>query len=140
MKRIENKSMKRFGSTSEDMAETSPDQVFELRLNLLIIMVKAALKGYPAGRHRRSAVLENAARLHKMAADLDLNEFIVTRSTHLFKERVKLLCIMATAIISDEYPLGIHRREAVFDNIDTLCEQSFFNQQVKHFHDILKVA
>lgn len=132
--------MKRFGACGKDMAEMGPRDVFFLRLSLLIVMVKAALKGYPAGRHRKAVVLSNASILHKQVSNLNIRTFRLSTSEHLFRERVKLLSIMAAAIISDEYPLGVHRREAVQDNIDTLCESAFPQKQFKLVHDILKVA
>ncbi|THB76089.1 MAG: hypothetical protein D3926_18760 [Desulfobacteraceae bacterium] len=116
------------------------EDVFLLRLNLLIVMVKASLKGYPAGEHRKQSVLENAATLHRMALDPDLCHRNKRISSHLFKERVKLLSIMATAIISEEYPLGIYRRDAVYENIRNLSEHAFPEHQFKLFPDILKVA
>ncbi len=114
--------------------------IFRMRLHLLIIMVKAKLKGYPVGELRKEAVLENAARLHQDLAKADI-KFPGTRtSTHLFKERVRLLSVMATAIISDDYPLGIHRREAVLDNIEIIIETAFPKQDLPLFYEILMAA
>lgn len=132
--------MKRFGSDQGMACGTGKHHLFRLRLHLLIIMVKAALNGYPVGEYRKKAVLKNAAVVHNLLSDLDVSLLDLSAPSHLFKERVKLLCVMATAIISEDYPLGIHRKKAVLDNIDAVCEQAFPQQDMTVFQDVLKVA
>jgi len=132
--------MKRFGSSTNKMSKPNQEDVFLLRLSLLIVVVKASLKGYPQGEFRKSAALENAAKLHRMVSQIDLSFLGLATSSHLFKERVKLLSVMAAAIISDDYPLGIHRREAVLDNIERISEFAFPDRNLELFHDVLKVA
>lgn len=132
--------MKRFGSQHHQGKKYSQDDIFLMRLHLLVIMVKAALKGYPTGRFRKAAVLENAAAVHRLVSDISVPFFKPNTSSHLFKERVKLLSVMATAIINDDYPLGIHRREAVLDNIDVICETVFQDSELYIFPEVLKVA
>ncbi|WDP86566.1 MAG: hypothetical protein HUN05_16750 [Desulfobacter sp.] len=58
--------MKRFKSKIT-AAQTQMDQtyLFRMGLQLMIIMVKAELEGYPVGKYRKKAVLENAAWIHK---------------------------------------------------------------------------
>ena len=132
--------MERFGALIPDMREMNPEEIFLLRLDLLIVMVKAYLKGYPVGEYRKAAVLENAAQLHRLASGPDPVRFTVSSSSHLLKQRVKLLSIMASAMMSDDCSLGVHRRDAVYENIKTLCEQAFPKKQFKLFPDIMKVA
>lgn len=132
--------MKRFGAQQPVSHKMDDTRIFLNRLHLLIVMVKAKLKGYPTGEVRKEAVLDNASRVYKGISDLDLSFLESPSSFHLFKERVKLLSVMATAIISEEYPLGIHRREAVVDNIDILIETVFPKQKVRLFHEVLKAA
>lgn len=132
--------MKRFGAESNLNPNIDTDDIFTLRLHLLIVMVKAALKGYPVGEFRKKTALENASAVYNLISNIDISFLKLTSSPHLFKERVKLLSVMATAIISDEYPLGIHRREAVLDNIDVICELAFPQKTVELFTDVLKVA
>lgn len=132
--------MKRFGPTHNLNSKTSEADVFMLRLHLLIVMVKAALKGYPIGRYRKKAALANAADVYNLIATVDISFLNLTTSTHLFKERVKLLSVMATAIISEDYPLGVHRREAVLNNIEMITDYAFPNKHLSLFPDILKVA
>lgn len=114
--------------------------VFLMRLHLLMVMIKAKLKGYPTGTFRKTAVLENAAELHRLVMHTDLSGLGSHRSSHILKERVKLLSIMAMAIISEDYPLGIHRREAVLENIDNLMESVFSKKKLILFHDVLNAA
>ena len=120
--------------------EMDPLHLFRQRLYLIIVMVKAKLKGYPAGEFRKKAVLENAAYLHKACSRIDIRLPDDRASVHLFKERVKLLSIMATAIISDDYPLGLHRREAVLENIESITAAAFPKQELLFFHEVLTAA
>jgi hypothetical protein len=47
---------------------------------------------------------------------------------------------MATAIVSESYPLGIHRQQAVQENIDMIVGYAFPDRQLELFPDVLKVA
>ncbi len=132
--------MKRFGPEKLVAKQTNETDLFLMRLHLLIVMVKASLKGYPVGKYRKQAALDNANYVHRLISDLDISFLNLNSSAHLFKERVKLLCVMATAIVSEDYPLGIHRREAVMDNIDMIIEYAFPEAQFDLFHGVLKVA
>ncbi|MCG8633687.1 MAG: hypothetical protein MI863_07655 [Desulfobacterales bacterium] len=133
--------MKRFGNDMVNPeAEMDALHLFRMRLHLLIIMVKARLEGYPVGRFRKEAVLENASLLHQETLRIDIRLPGSKSSNHLLKERVKLLSVMATAMISDEYPLGVHRRAAVLDNIESIVATVFPKQDFTLFHDILKAA
>ncbi len=132
--------MKRFGPEKLNAKQSKETDLFLIRLHLLIVMVKASLRGYPVGKYRKQAALDNTTYVHKLISDLDISFLNLNSSTHLFKERVKLLCVMATAIVSEDYPLGIHRREAVMDNIDRIIEYAFPKAKFDLFHDVLKVA
>jgi hypothetical protein len=132
--------MKRFGSPDKLMHTMNESDIFLSRLHLLIIVVKASLKGYPLGKFRKKAALDNAVMIHKLISSIDISFLNLNTSSHLFKERVKLLSVMATAILSDTCPLGIHRREAVLNNIEMIAEYAFPEKNLKLFHEILKVA
>ncbi|MCF6247931.1 MAG: hypothetical protein L3J69_11275 [Desulfobacula sp.] len=132
--------MKRFGYEQPSDNPTQENDIFLLRLHLLIVMVKAAIKGYPVGEYRKKAALDNAALVHQLIASINISFLKLNTSSHLFKERVKLLTVMATAIISDDYPLGIHRREAVLDNIEMITEYAFPDTNLELFPEVLKVA
>jgi len=132
--------MKRFGSTNKKMHEMNENEVFLMSLHLLIVIIKASLKGYPIGEFRKSAALNIAGNLHNMISNLDLSFLELKTSSHLLRERIKLLSVMAVAIISEDYPLGIHRREAVMDNIEIIIGYAFPNKKLELFHDVLRVA
>jgi len=132
--------MKRFGAAHKNRKKMDDTHLFLMGLHLLIIMVKAKLKGYPGGDFRKEAVLENAATVFKCIPDLDISFLGSDTSSHLFKERVKLLSVMATAIICEDCPLGIHRREAVLDNIEIIIQTAFPRQKISLFHDVLMAA
>lgn len=132
--------MKRFGANTNVMQSMDENDVFMARLHLLMVIVKAALKGYPVGEFRKSATIENANEIHRQIDKMVISFLGLSTSSHLFKQRVKLLCVMATAIVSETYPLGIHRREAVLDNLEMIVEYAFPDKQFQLFHDILKVA
>lgn len=142
--------MKRFGCRNHPLRSMNENDLFLSRLHLLIIVVKAALQGYPVGKYRKEASLKNAGEVHKMISRMDLSFIGMETSHHLFKERVKLLTIMVSAIIGENYPMGVHRREAVFDNIK-IIESCAFSQskraqneldqnELKLFDKVLKVA
>lgn len=132
--------MKRFGSSRSQMRPMNENEVFLLRLNLLIVIVKAAIKGYPVGKDRKAAAVKTANMVHKLIQDLDISFLELKTPSHFLKERIKLLSVMATAIIREDYPLGVHRKEAVLDNIEIITECAFSKKNLKLFHEILKVA
>ncbi len=132
--------MKRFGATRIRSKKMDDTHLFLMRLHLLIVMVKAKLKGYPAGDHRKEAVLKNAAILFKTIPKINSSFLGTNSSSHLFRERVKLLSVMTTAIICEDNPLGIHRREAVIDNIEIIIQTAFPRQKLSLFHDVLMAA
>ena len=136
-KRVE---IERFGARRTRDQKTSDEEALLLRLHLLLVMVKAALKGYPIGNYRKKAALDNASAVYRMISKSDLSFLHLNTTAHLLKERVKLLSVMTTAIISDDYPLGIHRREAVLDNIEVISTNAFHKKNLRLFPEVLKVA
>jgi hypothetical protein len=131
--------MKRFGIAHISNKKRDDTHLFLMRLHLLIVMVKAKLKGYPGGDFRKKAALETANSIFKAIPRVNFS-FLGRASSHLFKERVKLLSVMATAIICEDYPLGVHRREAVLDNIEMITQIAFPSQDLSLFHDVLMAA
>ena len=132
--------MQRFGASDPLPRQMDPIHLFRMQLHLLMVMIKAALKGYPVGEFRKRAVMDTAGRLHQAISEMSPDTFTTPLAFHLLRERVKLICVMAMAIISEEYPLGIHRREAVLENMDSLVEAVFPEKNLILFHDILKAA
>lgn len=129
--------MLRLGSKPPQTREMDLDDIFLSRLKLLVIMGKSYIKGCPCGRHRRRAMLENARHIESESIDLG---GLVTGSSqtnptwgfmefdHIFFQRVKLLAVMIKAI-GKGFPMGEHRKQAMQENIDIICETITVNSQ-----------
>ena len=128
--------MLRLGSNPTQTREMDIDDILLLRLKLLVIMGKSYIEGCPCGRHRRSAMLENAR--HIESASIELFELDTEPAQpnpkwgsmevdHIFFQRVKLLAVMVKAI-GKGFPMGAHRKHAMQENIDIICETIAFNQ------------
>ena len=129
--------MLRLGSKPTQSREMDLDDIFLSRLKLLVIMGKSYIDGCPCGRHRRRAMLENARLIESESIDLG---GLVTGSAqptptwgamefdHIFFQRVKLLAVMIKAI-GKGFPMGEHRKQAMLENIDIICETITFNSQ-----------
>ncbi len=127
--------MLRLGSDPAQTREMDLDDIFLSRLKLLIIMGKSFIDGCPCGRHRRRAMLENARHIESESIDLG---GLSTGSPppnpswesmdfdHIFFQRVKLLAVMIKAI-GKGFPMGDHRKQAMQENIDIICETITFN-------------
>jgi hypothetical protein len=122
--------MLRFGSSPAEMGEMSEEDISLARLQLLIIMSKGYLKGYPLGEFRKEAVIENAEEVAKYVkehtSDAKSKEEMDTE--RIFQLRVELLAVMAKAF-AEGYPLGDFRRNALEDNLDYICEAITFDSQ-----------
>ncbi len=129
--------MLRLGSKPTQTREMDLDDIFLSRLKLLVIMGKSFIEGCPCGRHRRRAMLENAR--HIESESIDLGGFVTGSPhpnptwgsmdfDHIFFQRVKLLAVMIKAI-GKGFPMGEHRKQAMQENIDIICETITFNSQ-----------
>lgn len=139
--------MIRLGAEPSKMREIELDDVFLSRLQLLIIMSKAYLNGYPLGRHRIKSILENAnhVKLEAVGLEEDLEWFKEDASLDhalgfdgAFYQRVKLLSVMAEAIAKG-HDLENHKKEALEKNLNAVCESITFNKRVSDIQ-FLKVA
>jgi len=139
--------MIRLGAEPSKMREIELDDVFMSRLQLLIIMSKAYLSGFPLGSHRIKSILENAnhVKLEAVGLEEDLEWFakdVAFNDTlgfdSAFYQRVKLLSVMAEAIAKG-HDLENHKKEALEKNLNALCESITFNKQVSDMQ-FLKVA
>ena len=140
--------MLRLGSAPRDTREMDLDDIFSARLKLLIIMAKAYLEGCPLGKQRCQAMLENAR--HVESESIDLGGLLAgyaydnpvsesMKLDHVFYQRVKLLAVMVKAIAKG-FPMGEHRKSALQENLDMICESLTFDaDQLKQFTSI-KVA
>ena len=132
--------MLRLGSSPEDMREMSKDDIALSRLQLLIIMSKAYLKGYPLGVHRKQAIIENAEYLAKLDAETkpDAESRGEMDFDYVFHQRVQLLAVMAKAF-AEGCPMGQFRLQALRDNLDFICEAITFDSKTYDMK-FLKVA
>ena len=139
--------MNRLGAAPQDMKTIEYHDVFFSRLRLLIIMAKAFLNNYPLGEHRLKAVVRNAEVVASDCVDWNgyYNNFRsspeskkLLENDHIFYQRVKLLAIMAKSFAQGN-PVGQHRRMAIQNNIDYMCEALRFNPQEEDLA-LLKVA
>ena len=139
--------MNRLGAATPDMKKMQYHDVFFSRLRLLIIMAKAFLKNYPVGQYRLEAVIRNAEAVAKDCVDWNgyHNNFRssaeserLLENDHIFYQRVKLLAIMAKSF-AEGNPVGPHRKMAIQNNIDYMCEALRFAPQEEDLA-LLKVA
>ncbi len=146
--------MIRLGANSPDMKEMSKYDVFSSRLQLLIIMTKAYLNGYPSGKHRREAALKNAKEVFYRSLEIasesaDWPGHIMDfqpgdepgqkiNFEHVIQQRVQLLTVMATACFEGRH-VGGFQKKAMEDNISFLCEAFTLKSQVSEI-EFLKVA
>ncbi len=139
--------MIRLGSPPSESREMDLDDIFFARLKLMIIMAKAYLNGYPMGEYRRKAMLENAR--HVEAESIDIGGLVdrlpnqphSDRNSvydHLFYQRVKLLAVMVKAAAKG-FPIGEHRKLAMEENIDIVCQTLMFSSRAEDMA-FIKVA
>ena len=146
--------MIKLGPMPDEMREMSSDDVFLSRLKLLIIMVKASLIGYPLGKYRKRAIIENAHYVFYRAIRInaksqrskkyifeDQTKMICTGETsgwHHFYQRVQILAVMAKAL-AEGYPTGEYRIRAINETLDEICETFLIDFQLNDM-GFLKVA
>ena len=139
--------MIKLGSTAKKSGSLGRRNIFFSRLKLLIIMGKAYLENYPMGEFRMRAVIRNAEEVAKDCVDWNgyFKNFRASNDSgtmlaldHIFFQRVKLLAIM-TKSFAENNPMGQHRRMAVRNNIDYLCETLGYAPSQEEI-EMLKVA
>ena len=139
--------MKRFGATRQDMKKIQHHDVFLSRLKLLVIMAKGFTGDYPLGEHRLKTIARNAETVARDCVDWNgyYNNFRSSPESdkllemdHIFYQRVKLLAIMAKAF-AEGSPVGQHRRMAIRNNIDYICDALQFAPEEGNLA-LLKVA
>ena len=146
--------MIKLGPPLEEMRAMSIDDIFLSRLKLLIIMAKAYLKGYPIGKYRKSAIIENAHHVfyHSLqlisrinfsendasesrpaiASEIDIEE------ERKFHQRVQLLAVMVKAFAENRLTENF-MKTALQENLDRICDTLIFTFHIKDF-EFLKVA
>jgi len=131
--------------TIEDMGAKCVNYIFLSRLKLLIIMAKAYLKNYPIGKHRKTAIIENAhhvfhhsRRLASSETQSGITSEVKADKEQEFHKRVQLLAVMAKAIAEDRLTENF-KKKALQDNLNRLCEILLFSVHDKDMK-FLKVA
>jgi hypothetical protein len=146
--------MMKLGPTSEEMRAMSVDDIFLSRLKLLIIMAKAYLKDYPIGKHRKSAIIENAHYVfyhslqvvseiiffekHELESQSGVTSDVEIVEDHVFHQRVQLLAVMAKALAEGRLAENF-KKKALQENLDRICDTLIFTFHIKDL-DFLKVA
>jgi hypothetical protein len=138
--------MLRLGSVAPQTREMDLDDIFLSRLKLLIIMGKSYIEGLPLGEERRRAMLNNANHIELESVDLggldggssfQPSPVGTMDFDHLFYQRVKLLSVMIKTIAKG-FPMGEHRKAALQENLDIICQALTFNSPAEM--NFLKVA
>jgi hypothetical protein len=139
--------MLRLGANPLNMKEMDLDDIFTSRLQLLIIMAKAYLNGYPLGKYRALAVIENANHVQIEAEELGIDLRRLQGdgdmhpehyADHAFYQRVQLLARMAKAFAKGN-PGDPYRKEALKRNLDHICNQIAFYRKINEI-EFLQVA
>ncbi len=142
--------MQRLGSQTRNMRDFCDDDIFISRLQLLIIMGKAFLKGYPIGKHRKDAIIENAQEvfymsLHKASAEKasaisqsNDSSDKETDSNHIFHQQVQLFAVMTKALAEGRLTESSKMKD-LKNCIDHICEAITFSSNIQDM-ELLKVA
>lgn len=138
--------MIRTGSVPEQMRDMTFDDIFIVRLNLLVIMSLAYLKGFPLGSVRSEAIIENCKIISKEIIDWTGGEFTNFRSdhemrgdkylNHIFYQRVRLLSVMASGFASGA-PMGQFRCKALLENIEYISNTVTFSNNFEIMESLL---
>ena len=127
--------MIRFGAVEQEMRPIQADDLLVTRLQLLIVMAKAYLKGYPLGKYRRQAIYRNARfvfyesmiRASGRRSESSRSQppqrvcGVKKKLGHLFLQRAQLLAVMINAFIEGKTE-GNFRNRAMAENVDHICE------------------
>ena len=127
--------MIRCGAVEQEMRSMISDDLLVSRLQLLIIMAKAYLKGYPLGEYRKKAIARNARFVFYEAVIRAGRRRPMTsggttarqgarpqkQMNHLFLQRAQLLAVMLNAFIEGKSE-GSFRSRAMAENVDHICE------------------
>jgi hypothetical protein len=146
--------MIQLGPMPDEMREMLSDDIFLSRLKLLIIIVKAYLIGYPLGKYRKQAIIENAHYVFYRAMQMNTESqqrenqildsqtnvicTIDTSEWHHFHQRVQLLAVMAKAL-TEGCPTGKFRIKAMNENLDEIFKTLLFDFKLNDM-SFLKVA
>lgn len=138
--------MLRLGSENDEMKDMTREEIFMFRLNLLVIMSRAYLRGFPLGAFRSKAVTDNAKYIAREIIDWTGGEFTNFRSdneirgdkimNHIFYQRVRLLSVMAAGFATGT-PMGQFRRQALLENIEYITSTLTFSDNIDMMESLL---
>ena len=134
--------MDRFRSSRLSGNNMSDDDIFVARLQLLIIMSKAFLKGFTIGEYQKKAIVENAQALFycslfmdhkedKPEADLSKKDNREIQEGSLFHNKIRLLSVAAMAFAEGRL-LGEHKKKELRENIDYISKKITFENQINN--------
>ncbi len=128
------------------MRDMTVDDIFIVRLNLLVIMSLAYLKGFPLGSVRAKSIIENCKIISKEIIDWTGGEFSNFRSeheirgdkylNHIFYQRVRLLSVMASGFATGA-PMGQFRCQALLENIEYISNTITFSNNFEMMESLL---
>jgi hypothetical protein len=110
------------------MRPVTADDLLISRLQMLIVMAKAYMKGYPLGDYRRRAICRNA-RLVFNEATIRTGDNRTPNHGHsgtrkrmerLFLQRAQLLAVMLNAFVEGKSE-GNFRSRAMAENVEHIC-------------------
>ncbi len=137
--------MNPFDSNSLSESRKEDENFFLARLQLIVVMSKACLEGFPIGKYRKQAIIENANSLFYLSLFAEHSEAgfdhpVVKDSikTKQFYEKVRLLSVMVKAFAEGRL-IGEQKRRELQENIDYVCETIMFNSKINNI-DFLHVA
>ena len=146
--------MIKLGPPLEEMRAMSIDDIFLSRLKLLIIMAKAYLKGYPIGKYRKSAIIENAhhvfyhslqlisqinfSKNYESESQSAISSEIDIEEERKFHQSVQLFAVMVKAAVENRLTEN-YRKRALQENLNGICDTLIFTFHIKDF-EFLKVA
>lgn len=122
--------MIRLGANLFQMRSFRDHDLLYSRLKLLALMAKTYLANLELGFWQSQSMRRNADDLAGFLPywndllnhyDTDRHRFAAIQLDHIFYQRVKLLMIMIKSL-SEGNPMGVHRRAAMQNNLDYVCE------------------
>ena len=122
--------MLRLGPNLFQMRDIHDHDILFSRIKLLAIAAKAYLEDHDVGSWRLRSIVQNVRHLSYLMSNW--HDSLMNYETgpkrscrihmdHIFYQRVKLLSIMLKSF-AEGNPMGVHRRAALKNNVDYICE------------------
>ena len=131
--------MMKFGSQPAEMRKMSVGDIFLSQLKLLIIMVKAQLRGCPLGKFREQAVINNANYiLDRSLPMLDTSTLRdgepvsiqkIIPADDAFRDGVQRLAVLAKEMVND-CSMDFSRKNMLSDTLLNICKTIDFKYYI----------